>query len=78
MFCSSVLFVVLRGENVCLRASPQNILDRCSQLCSGGKLEHWFRDVPVSKGTTRKKAGIPEKDIKTETLVSTVTTPETK
>lgn len=42
-----------------------------------GKLEHQFRHVPVSKGTTRKKDGIPEKDIKTETLVSTVTTPET-
>lgn len=72
-----LLFVVLRGENVCLRASPKNILDRCSQLASGGKLEHRFRDVPVSKGTTWKRAGIPEKDIKTNP-VSMVTTPETK
>lgn len=64
------------GVNVCLRAPPQNILDRCSQLYSGEKLEHQFRDVLVSKGTTWKRAG--HKVIKTETLVSTVTTPETK
>lgn len=31
--------------------------------------EHQFRDVPVSKGTTWKRAGIPEEDTETKALV---------